>query len=165
MKGSEVGNSWKQYAKSNADGRARRESEIKEAVGGIQLLKSRNPTSSIFSNVCFAGYTIVSKVALDKGMNRYVFVVYGHAFGTLATALFAFLFERGVLGRTLYYMGLEYTSPTFASAMGNMIPSITFILAVLCNMMCSGWNSLIFPSLAPKPRLGELLQTLLVPQS
>ncbi|XP_024178900.2 WAT1-related protein At5g07050 [Rosa chinensis] len=31
-------------------------------------------------------------------------------------------------------MGLEYTSPAFASAMSNMIPSITFILAVLCRM-------------------------------
>ncbi|XP_040371639.1 WAT1-related protein At5g07050 isoform X2 [Rosa chinensis] len=108
----------------------------------------------IFCNVCFAGYNIVSKVALHKGMSRYVLVVYGYAFGTLATALFAFLFERkneskinvqilrnvfflgllGALGSTLYYMGLEYTSPAFTSAMANMTPSITFILAVLCRM-------------------------------
>ncbi|XP_075646572.1 WAT1-related protein At5g07050-like isoform X2 [Castanea sativa] len=109
----------------------------------------------IFSSFCYAGYNIVSKVYLDKGMSRYVLVAYGHAFGTLATAFLAFLFERkndskisvpilrnvfflgllgAVLGRTLFYAGLEYTSPAFASALANLIPSITFILAVLCRM-------------------------------
>lgn len=48
----------------------------------------------VFSNICFAGFNIVSKVSLDKGMSRYVLVVYGHAFGTLATALLVLLFER-----------------------------------------------------------------------
>jgi hypothetical protein len=48
----------------------------------------------ILANICFAGFNIVSKVSLDKGMSRYVLVAYGHAFGTLATALLAFLFER-----------------------------------------------------------------------
>ncbi|KAM4071365.1 hypothetical protein ACB094_11G057100 [Castanea mollissima] len=109
----------------------------------------------IFSSFCYAGYNIVSKVYLDKGMSRYVLVAYGHAFGTLATAFLAFLFERkndskisvpilrnvsflgllgAVLGRTLFYAGLEYTSPAFASALANLIPSITFILAVLCRI-------------------------------
>lgn len=40
-----------------------------------------------------AGNNIISKVTLDKGMNCYVLVFYGYAFGTLASAL-AFLFER-----------------------------------------------------------------------
>ncbi|XP_062153469.1 WAT1-related protein At5g07050-like isoform X2 [Alnus glutinosa] len=88
----------------------------------------------IFSNFCFAGYNIISKVALDKGMSRYVLVVYGHAFGTLATALLAFMFERAVLGRTLLYAGLEKTTPAIASALGNLTPTMTFILALLCRM-------------------------------
>ncbi|KAK9193852.1 hypothetical protein WN944_004552 [Citrus x changshan-huyou] len=83
-------------------------------------------------------------------MSRYVLVVYAHAFGTLATAVLAILFERknkskitksilrdifflGLLG-TLFFAGLEYTSTTFASAMANIIPSITFILAVAFRM-------------------------------
>jgi hypothetical protein len=37
---------------------------------------------------------IVSKIYLGKGMSHYALVAYGHAFGTLATALLAFLFER-----------------------------------------------------------------------
>ncbi|GAY32551.1 hypothetical protein CUMW_002980 [Citrus unshiu] len=39
--------------------------------------------------------------------------------------------ENAVLGRTLFFAGLEYTSTTFASAMANIIPSFTFILAVV----------------------------------
>ncbi|XP_057978725.1 WAT1-related protein At5g07050-like [Malania oleifera] len=109
----------------------------------------------IFSNFCYAGYNIISKIYLDKGMSRFVLVAYGHAFGTIATAILAFLFERkndskismpilrnvfflgllgAVLGRTMFYAGLEYTSPVLASAMVNLIPSITFILAVFCSM-------------------------------
>ncbi|ESR43040.1 hypothetical protein CICLE_v100134152mg, partial [Citrus x clementina] len=96
---------------------------------------------SIFCSCCYAGLNIISKVSLDKGMSRYVLVVYAHAFGTLATAVLAILFERknkskitksilrdifflGILGavpgRTLFFAGLEYTSTTFASAMANM---------------------------------------------
>ena len=48
----------------------------------------------VFSNICFAGFNIVSKVSLNKGMSRYVLVVYGYAFGTLATAILVLLFER-----------------------------------------------------------------------
>ncbi|KAM4071366.1 hypothetical protein ACB094_11G057200 [Castanea mollissima] len=106
----------------------------------------------IFAYVCSAGFSITSKVSLNKGMSRYVLVAYGHAIGTIATALLAFLkndskisfplvrnlFFLGllgaVLGRTLFYAGLEQTSPAFASALGNLIPSITFILAVLFRM-------------------------------
>ncbi|XVF81646.1 hypothetical protein PTKIN_Ptkin15bG0171900 [Pterospermum kingtungense] len=111
----------------------------------------------IFCNVFLAGYNIISKVSLDNGMSSYVLVVYGHVVGTLTTALFAAIFEsedvtvtgnnfldmiqlyayeslllRAVLARTLYYMGLKDTSPAAASALSNLVPSMTFILAVLC---------------------------------
>ncbi|KAL9425645.1 hypothetical protein AB3S75_032583 [Citrus x aurantiifolia] len=37
---------------------------------------------STFCGCCYAGFNIVSKVSQDKGMSRYVLVVYAHAFGT-----------------------------------------------------------------------------------
>lgn len=46
------------------------------------------------ANFCFAGFNIVSKVSLDKGISRYVLVAYGHALGTVATAVLALLYER-----------------------------------------------------------------------
>uniref|UniRef100_A0A7N2LGX1 WAT1-related protein n=1 Tax=Quercus lobata TaxID=97700 RepID=A0A7N2LGX1_QUELO len=39
-----------------------------------------------------------------------------------------------VLATTLYYAGLEYTSSTFTAVTGNLLPSITFLLAILCRM-------------------------------
>nr|XP_048328479.1 WAT1-related protein At5g07050-like [Ziziphus jujuba var. spinosa] len=74
-----------------------------EEAGGVLRGRSRREVASeecipylfcIFSAVCFAGFNIISKVYLDKGMSVYVLVAYGHAFGTLTTAFLAFLFER-----------------------------------------------------------------------
>ncbi|KAJ0027241.1 hypothetical protein Pint_36500 [Pistacia integerrima] len=110
------------------------------------MLKELKPyILSIFCSFCYAGYNIVSKVYLDDGMSFYVLVVYAHGFGTLATALLDLLFERNnesnlsiQVSRNIFFLGLrvrlKYTSPTFASAMANAIPAITFILAVLCRM-------------------------------
>ncbi|XVF81641.1 hypothetical protein PTKIN_Ptkin15bG0171600 [Pterospermum kingtungense] len=120
----------------------------RKLVGGIKAY-----AICIFCNICLAGYNIISKVSLDNGMSVYALVVYGYLVGTLTTALFAVILERkndakismvilrdifflgllgGVLGRTLYYIGLKDTSPSVATALSNLIPSMTFILAVLC---------------------------------
>ncbi|KAK9284187.1 hypothetical protein L1049_023355 [Liquidambar formosana] len=140
--------------------------EAKECVGGRSSSSKkmiemafreylRPHILSVLSCLSHAGFNIISKVSLDKGMNRYVLVVYGHALGTFATAFLALLFERhierkltlpvlrnifflgllgAVLGRTLFYAGLEYSSSTFASTMSNLVPSFTFILAILFRM-------------------------------
>ncbi|XP_075643348.1 WAT1-related protein At5g07050-like [Castanea sativa] len=132
---------------------------VREGIGNIKqekLCEKLKPyIYCIFANVCLAGFNIISKIYLNKGTSLYVLVTYGQAIGALTTALLAFLFERkndckislpivrnlfflgllgGVLGRTLYYAGLEITSPAFASALCNLMPSMTFILAVLFRM-------------------------------
>ncbi|XP_075646514.1 WAT1-related protein At5g07050-like [Castanea sativa] len=109
----------------------------------------------IIANFFFAGLIIVVKVSLEKGISRYVLVPYGQAFGALTTGVLALLYERdnhnkisipilrnifflgllgAVLATTLYYAGLEYTSSTFTAVTGNLLPSITFLLAILCRM-------------------------------
>ncbi|XP_021744548.1 WAT1-related protein At5g07050-like [Chenopodium quinoa] len=103
----------------------------------------------------YAGMNIVTKVSLNGGMSHYVLVVYRHAFATAVIAPFALVCERGkrpkmtllifaqmfVLGllgplidQNFYYLGLKYTSPTYACAMSNMLPAMTFVMAVLCRM-------------------------------
>ncbi|EYU20823.1 hypothetical protein ABFS82_11G015800 [Erythranthe guttata] len=103
----------------------------------------------------YAGMNIITKVSLNSGMSHYVLVVYRHAFATAAIAPFALLLERkvrpkitftifmqlfvlGLLGpvidQNFYYAGLKYTSPTFSCAMSNMLPAMTFVMAVLCRM-------------------------------
>lgn len=103
----------------------------------------------------YAGMNIITKVSLNRGMSHYVLVVYRHAFATAVIAPFALILERkvrpkitltifvqifvlGLLGpvidQNFYYAGLKFTSPTFSCAMSNMLPAMTFVLAVLCRM-------------------------------
>ncbi|OVA10422.1 Drug/metabolite transporter [Macleaya cordata] len=100
----------------------------------------------------YAGMYIVTMLCLKRGMSHYVLVVYRHAAATIAVAPFALYFERKirpkmtistflkilvlaflepVFDQNLYYVGLKYTSATFASAIVNILPAITFIMAVL----------------------------------
>lgn len=103
----------------------------------------------------YAGMNIITKVSLNRGMSHYVLVVYRHAFATAVIAPFAIILERkvrpritfrifmqifvlGLLGpvidQNFYYAGLKFTSPTFSCAMSNMLPAMTFVMAVICRM-------------------------------
>ncbi|XP_022971200.1 WAT1-related protein At5g07050-like [Cucurbita maxima] len=103
----------------------------------------------------YAGMNIISVVSLNRGMSHYVLVVYRHAFATAVMAPFALVLERKVrpkitwkifiqmfvlallgplIDQNFYYVGLKMTSPTYSCAISNMLPSMTFIMAVLCRM-------------------------------
>ncbi|KAJ4720438.1 WAT1-related protein [Melia azedarach] len=103
----------------------------------------------------YAGMNIITKVSLNRGMSHYVLVVYRHAFATAVIAPFAIFLERKaqpkitfkvfmqifilallgpVIDQNFYYAGLKFTSPTFSCAMSNMLPAMTFVMAVICRM-------------------------------
>ncbi|WOG98152.1 hypothetical protein DCAR_0417493 [Daucus carota subsp. sativus] len=93
----------------------------------------------------YAGMNIITKVSLNRGMSHYVLVVYRHAFATarkirpkISFSIFMQIFVLGLLGpvidQNFYYAGLKFTSPTFSCAMSNMLPAMTFVMAVLCRM-------------------------------
>ena len=42
--------------------------------------------------------------------------------------------NRPLIDQNFYYVGLKMTSPTYSCAISNMLPSMTFIMAVLCRM-------------------------------
>ncbi|XVF00166.1 hypothetical protein REPUB_Repub03eG0261800 [Reevesia pubescens] len=120
------------------------------------FLESSKPYFAMISlQFGYAGMNIITKVSLNRGMSHYVLVVYRHAFATAVIAPFALLFERRgqpkitfpvfmqifilallgpVIDQNFYYAGLKYTSPTFSCAMSNMLPAMTFIMAVMCRM-------------------------------
>ncbi|KAL1196180.1 WAT1-related protein [Cardamine amara subsp. amara] len=100
----------------------------------------------------YAGMYIITMVSLKHGMNHYVLAVYRHAIATAVIAPFALYHERKirpkmtfrvflqiallgfiepVLDQNLYYVGMTYTSATFASATANVLPAITFVLAII----------------------------------
>ncbi|CAJ1782047.1 unnamed protein product [Sphenostylis stenocarpa] len=102
------------------------------------------------------GVNVLFKAATVKGMGYYAFVAYSFAISTLFLLLplpFVFrrsrelpplnlslifrIFSLGVIGLTAQlcgYKGLNYTSPTLASSLSNLIPAFTFILAIIFRM-------------------------------
>ncbi|CAA0836433.1 WAT1-related protein [Striga hermonthica] len=104
----------------------------------------------IFLQAGFAGMDIISKAALNEGMSNYVFVVYRHLVATIVIAPFAFALDKKirpkmtvsifvkimvmsllepVIDQNLYFLGMKYTTATFAAAMANVLPAITFVIA------------------------------------
>ncbi|GMH30097.1 hypothetical protein Nepgr_031940 [Nepenthes gracilis] len=104
----------------------------------------------IFLQFGLAGMDILSKAALNQGMSNYVLVVYRHAVATLLTAPLAIYFDKKVrpkmslsiflkivllsllepvIDQNLYFLGMKYTTATFAATMVNILPAITFAMA------------------------------------
>ncbi|KAJ8772783.1 hypothetical protein K2173_027960 [Erythroxylum novogranatense] len=100
----------------------------------------------------YAGFHVVSRVALNMGISKLVFIVYRNIIALLMLVPFAYFLEKkerppltlnlafqffvlalvGVTANQGFYMlGLENTSPTFASAIQNSVPAITFLLAAI----------------------------------
>ncbi|XP_023530636.1 WAT1-related protein At3g18200 [Cucurbita pepo subsp. pepo] len=99
---------------------------------------------------CYAGFHIVSRVALNIGVSKVVYPVYRNAIALALLSPFAYFLEKNerppltfsllfqffllaLFGITanqgFYLLGLNYASPTFASAMQNSVPAITFVMA------------------------------------
>ncbi|KAJ7009791.1 hypothetical protein D5086_000297 [Populus alba] len=121
-----------------------------------KFLESSKPYFAMISlQFGYAGMNIITKVSLNRGMSHYVLVVYRHAIATAVIAPFALIFERKmqpritfpvfiqifvlallgpVIDQNFYYAGLKFTSPTFSCAMSNMLPAMTFVMAVIFRM-------------------------------
>ncbi|EPS57420.1 hypothetical protein M569_17398, partial [Genlisea aurea] len=105
-----------------------------------------------FLQAGLAGMDIITKAALNYGMSNYVFVVYRHVVATAVVAPFALIFDKKirpkmtlatfgkilllsllepVIDQNLYFLGMKYTTATFAAAMANVLPAITFLMAFL----------------------------------
>ncbi|KAH9626874.1 hypothetical protein KSS87_002274 [Heliosperma pusillum] len=72
----------------------------------------------------------ILEAAFSRGLNSHVYVTYRHVVGGIALFPFAYSFERVGLTLNMYFASLEYTSPAFLSATVNMVPTLTFLLAI-----------------------------------
>ncbi|KAK6140268.1 hypothetical protein DH2020_025964 [Rehmannia glutinosa] len=95
----------------------------------IWFHKAKPFLAVIFLQAGLAGMDIISKAALNEGMSNYVFVVYRHAVAFIVIAPFALAFDKPVIDQNLYFLGMKYTTATFAAAMANVLPAITFVIA------------------------------------
>ncbi|CAH2044893.1 unnamed protein product [Thlaspi arvense] len=103
-------------------------------------------------NIGLSVVNVMFKKMLNQGINRMVATTYRLAAGTLFLTPFAIFLERhnrpkltggilcslffsALLGTSLvqyfFLIGLQYTSSTFALAFSNMVPSVTFALALV----------------------------------
>ncbi|CAL5193947.1 unnamed protein product [Lathyrus oleraceus] len=106
----------------------------------------------VFLQFGYAGMDVLSKAALNKGMSNYVLVVYRHVVAFVVIAPFALILEKKVrpkmtfsifmklvalstlepvIDQNLYFLGMKYTTATFAVAMYNILPAITFVMACI----------------------------------
>ncbi|CAM8924045.1 unnamed protein product [Rhodiola kirilowii] len=103
----------------------------------------------------FTGTKVISKGAMSQGMSHFVFVVYSGVLGFLLIFLTYLFLQRnskppitysllgkffilGLIGTTIVqnfmFTGIEYSSPTLSSAISNLDPALTFLLAVIFRM-------------------------------
>ncbi|XP_052205503.1 WAT1-related protein At1g09380 isoform X2 [Diospyros lotus] len=118
------------------------------AVGGGSFLPF---LTMVLVQLGYAGMNILSKLAMDSGMNPLVHVAYRQIFAAIILAPLAFFLERktrprmtlpilfemflsSIFGATtnqvLYFVGLRNSTATVACALSNLLPAFTFILAV-----------------------------------
>ncbi|XP_071704062.1 WAT1-related protein At5g40240-like [Rutidosis leptorrhynchoides] len=106
---------------------------------------------------CDMGVLTIAKAAMNSGLGSISYVVYHNAFGTLILLPFYILhlfrnagrprltfhilfrlFILGLLGLCLFqvlvYIGVNYSSPTLSSAITNLIPGNTFLIAAVFRM-------------------------------
>ncbi|KAK3442354.1 hypothetical protein EUGRSUZ_B02544 [Eucalyptus grandis] len=107
------------------------------------------------------GLMIVSKAVMSNGMSNLVFVFYSNAFASLILLPASLIFHRsgrppltpslvlqffvlgllGCLAQILGYAGINYSSPTLGSALLNLVPAFTFVLAIICRLERLDWSS------------------------
>ncbi|XP_049364402.1 WAT1-related protein At3g28050-like [Solanum verrucosum] len=114
----------------------------------------------IFAIIAIVTSMIISKLAMSKGLSSFIIVVYSNAAATLILfppSIFIFITRsrrrpltfsviwrilllalNGCFGQICDYVGISYSSPTLATAMLNLIPAFTFILAITFRYLSLG---------------------------
>ncbi|XP_050271304.1 WAT1-related protein At5g40240-like [Quercus robur] len=124
-------------------------------AAGSYYYKDVLPFSAMVAAECTnVGLNTLFKAATLRGLSYYVFIFYSYAIATLLLLPLPFIFRQrelptfklsllyrifllgviGFLAQLCSYKGIEYSSPTLASAISNLIPAFTFILAVIFRM-------------------------------
>ncbi|KAK4477398.1 hypothetical protein RD792_016619 [Penstemon davidsonii] len=124
--------------------------------GYYYLYREILPFAALVTAECTnVGVNILYKAAVTKGLSYHVFMVYSYAISALIMIPLAYFIHRktvlpqitvvllgkffilgflGFTGQFLGYKGISLSSPTLGSAMSNLNPASTFILAIIFRM-------------------------------
>lgn len=116
----------------------------------------------LFVQIAYAAVNIMYKLVINDGMSMRVASAYRLAFASAFTIPLAFIFDRkstrpkitwkvlflsflcglfgGSLFLNLYGVALDLTSATFMLSMSNLIPGITFIMAISARLEKLNWG-------------------------
>ncbi|OEL28373.1 WAT1-related protein [Dichanthelium oligosanthes] len=113
------------------------------------------PASMVLVQAFTIGALLLSKLALNVGMEPFVLLAYRNLTGAIIVAPFAFYFDRAmvckvnlkvlgwlsisalfgiVLAMGLHFYGLRATNPAYSVFFLNLIPVVTFVIAVLLRL-------------------------------
>uniref|UniRef100_A0ACD5XK35 Uncharacterized protein n=1 Tax=Avena sativa TaxID=4498 RepID=A0ACD5XK35_AVESA len=127
------------------------------------------PASMVLVQLFSIVVVLLSKLALNTGMEPFVLLAYRNLIGAAAVAPFAFVFERKslkipnlvecgwisinatfgvILAMGLYYYGLRNTNATYSVVFLNLIPIVTSLVAITL-----GAENLVFTSWPGKAKL------------
>ncbi|XP_042500175.1 WAT1-related protein At4g30420-like [Macadamia integrifolia] len=124
-------------------------------MGGLEDYKA--VMTMVVLQFTYAGVTLFTRAALLQGMSPKVFVVYRQAIATLVIAPVAYFSNRGktsmssmglrsfclifvsslvgvAMNQNIYFEGLYLASSSIGSAMSNLVPGITFLMATIVGL-------------------------------
>ncbi|KAK9751000.1 hypothetical protein RND81_02G234800 [Saponaria officinalis] len=118
----------------------------------------------ILAECCQVGLMIISKQAFSlTNMSNFVFVTYSNLLASFILLPFSYFFHRsenvpplslsllgwffllalsGCLAQIFGYAGINYSSPTLGTAMLNLVPGLTFLLAIVFRMEKVNWKTI-----------------------
>ncbi|OMO82340.1 Drug/metabolite transporter [Corchorus olitorius] len=97
----------------------------------MKCCKQWKPVAAMLAvNFALAIANVLLKKILDEGVSHIIILLYRQSISAVFLAPIAYFLERATLTQYFFLLGLEYTSATFSCAFINMVPAITFMLAL-----------------------------------
>ncbi|KAL1309763.1 hypothetical protein HN51_052460 [Arachis hypogaea] len=115
----------------------------------------------IMAELAQVGLIILSKQVMAKGMSSFIFIFYSNSLASLILLPSSFFIHRfnrppitfstiigcfflgllGFMAQAFGYAGINYSSATLSTAMLNLVPGFTFVLAVLFRLEQFDWRN------------------------